>query len=202
VLIVLHGYGADENDLMSVAESLDPRFLVISLQAPLPLDWGGYAWYHLQQTAGGLMPDDQSRHDSERLVMGSLQGIIEKCGGDQNRVTLMGFSQGAAMTYALLTSHKMQDYGITVKGAIALSGYLPRDILDEVRSRDYSAIPFFLSHGELDDLIPAVALDEAERLLRAGNANITAHRYPIGHGISEETAADLKQWVAEMRLAD
>jgi phospholipase/carboxylesterase len=202
VLIVMHGYGADENDLMPVARSVDPRFLIISLQGPIVLDWGGYAWYHLVQTAGGIHPDDHSRHDSERLIVGSLRGIIDDASGDPTRVTLLGFSQGAAMAFALMTSHKLHDYGITIKGVIAMSGYIPRDILDEIQIRDFAAVPFFLSHGDHDDLIPPIAMQEAERLLAARNAPIESHRYPIGHGISDETLSDLKAWVATNKLAE
>lgn len=198
----MHGYGADENDLMPVARALDPRFLVISLQAPILLDWGGYAWYHLQQQAGGILPDDLSRHESERLLVGSVKGIIEECGGDLQRVALMGFSQGAAMTYSMLISHRLTDYGINVRGAMMLSGYIPRDILDEIALRDLTAFPLFLSHGDYDDLIPPIAMEEAERLLGARHADIESHRYPIGHGISEETIADLKAWVSARNLAD
>jgi phospholipase/carboxylesterase len=202
VLLVMHGYGADEHDLLPTATELDPRFLVLSLRAPIPLDWGGFAWYHLRQTPGGILPDDLSRHETERLLVGSMKAIIEEAGGDLGRVVLLGFSQGAAMVYSLLTSHKLSDYGITVRGAIAMSGYIPRDILGEIAVRDFGPIPFFLSHGDFDDLIPPIAMEEAQRLLIARNTSVESHRYPIGHGISPETLADLKRWVAEKRLAE
>ena len=59
-LILLHGYGADAQDLIPIAEQLGDSNLVISLQAPIPLGNGGYAWYYLAQTASGLIPGSSS----------------------------------------------------------------------------------------------------------------------------------------------
>src|ERR1035437_3124546 len=101
-LIVLHGYGADEHDLMPIAEQLDPRLLIISLQAPIELMQGGYAWHHLKQLPPGLVPDDLSRHESEEVLVHELATIIKSEGGDPSNVILMGFSQGAAMGYSLI----------------------------------------------------------------------------------------------------
>jgi phospholipase/carboxylesterase len=200
VLLILHGYGADEKDLLSLAEDLDARFLSISLQAPIPLSWGGYAWYHLQQTPRGILPDDVSRLESEELVTGSLAGIIAKEGGDPEHVILMGFSQGAAVCYSLLARYDLAKFGIKVRAAIALSGYVPRDVLEPLASKDLTDFPVFISHGENDDLIPSVALQEAEKLLNQSGADVRAELYPIGHGVSPEVLLDIKDWLREHDL--
>lgn len=193
VLIVLHGYGADEHDLLPLAERLPGNFLIISFQAPITLPWGGYAWYHLTQTAAGtIRGDDFSRQKSEELLTKDLAYIIRKEGGDPGNISLMGFSQGAAMIYALLSRHDLASLGITVPRAICLSGYVPKDCSFD--GNQYPSLKVFMSHGTMDELIDPIALPEAEKILRKAGADVTAKSYPIGHGISEATLRDIIDW--------
>jgi phospholipase/carboxylesterase len=199
VLIVLHGYGADERDLMPIAETIaeGPGLLIISLQAPIPLPQGGYAWYRLEQTDQGLIPDDLSRHESEDMLLHSLHSIIEQEGGDPEQIVFMGFSQGAAVCYSLLTVYQLGNYGLKAQAAITMSGYLPRDILGPLSKKQFSGFPFFISHGEFDDLVPAMALNEAETLLTQQGARVTARMYDVGHGVLPETVGDIAMWISK-----
>src|SRR5207302_9286913 len=95
VLIIMHGYGADEFDLLPIASHLDPSLLTISIQAPIELDWGGFSWYHLEQTTEGLRGDHTTRIQSEELVIKSLPEIIANLNGNPKNIFLMGISQGA-----------------------------------------------------------------------------------------------------------
>jgi len=199
-LIVLHGYGADERDLLSIAELVAPEFLTISLRAPIALQQGGFAWYHLTQTATGLHPDDLSRHESEDELVQNLAGILEREGADPERVVLMGFSQGAAMWHSLLTTYNLNNHGLTPRASINMSGYLPRDILAPLEQKSFAGFPFFISHGEFDDLIPALALEEATKLLTLRGANVTSKMYPAGHGVLPETMADIRAWLTKLAV--
>jgi phospholipase/carboxylesterase len=198
VLVVLHGYGADENDLLPIADQLGPEFLIISLRAPIPLPQGGYAWYHLEQTPGGLIPDELSRHESEDAIVESLAAIIEREGGDPHDVVLMGFSQGAAMCYSMVTLFNFHNHGFSARCIIAMSGYLPRDILEALTQKHFAGFSFFISHGEFDDLIPPIALKEAEDLLSKHGAKVTANMYEAGHGVSPETVGDIVAWLGKL----
>ena len=203
VLVVLHGYGADEHDLMPIAESVaaGSRFLIISVQAPIALP-PGYAWYHLEQTEMGIVPDDLSRHESEDLLAHSLRSIIEQEGGDPERVVLMGFSQGAAICYSLLTVYQLENYGLKVQAAIMMSGYLPRDILGPLSRKQFDGFPFFISHGEFDDLVPSMAMNEAETLLTQQGAHVTARMYAAGHRVLPETVSDITKWLSKEIMND
>jgi phospholipase/carboxylesterase len=198
VLVVLHGYGADECDLLSIAETVAPGFLTISLRAPIALAQGGYAWYHLTQTESGLHPDDLSRHESEDMVARNLSGIIDREGGDPDQVVFMGFSQGAAICYSLLVTYQLQNYGITPRASINMSGYLPRDILGAFEGKRFEGFPFFISHGEFDDLIPPMAMNEAEDLLSERGGIVSTRLYGTGHGVIPETIADIAEWMGEL----
>ncbi|MEO6941100.1 MAG: dienelactone hydrolase family protein [Candidatus Kapaibacterium sp.] len=197
VLVILHGYGADEHDLFSISEQLDDRLLIISLRAPIQLAGGGYAWYHLEQTIKGLMADDESRHQSEQLLLAAIPEIIEAVGGDASKLHLMGFSQGAAISYALL-SRKAEFTGDTkLRSLIAMSGYIPRDVIPTLRAETFTEFPVLITHGEFDDLVPAIALDEAESLLRSRGANVIAKLYETGHGLLPETISDISKWLTK-----
>jgi phospholipase/carboxylesterase len=195
VLIVLHGYGTDEYDLLPIAEQVGGEFLIISLQAPIERPNGGHAWYDLIQTENGIIPDDLTRHESEEMLVAVLPKIIEKEGGDMNRVVLMGFSQGAAVIYSLLIVYDLKNYGIAPIASINMSGYIPRDLLDAISTKQFDGFPFFISHGEFDELIPMQALAEAEKLLTKQGADVTARMYPMGHGVLPETVDDIISWM-------
>jgi len=194
-VIVMHGYGADELDLLPIINHLGIELNVISLQAPYALPFGGYAWYHLEQTVNGLHADDTSRQQSESLLLEELPAILKSESLSSENVYLMGFSQGAAMSYSLLGAHDLSTVGIAVQGVVALSGYIPRDVIPKFKNKKFEGFPLFISHGEYDELIPSIALDEAKVLLEEQGANVTAKVYPVGHGLTEETVSDLSNWL-------
>jgi phospholipase/carboxylesterase len=195
VLVILHGYGADEFDLLPIASKLDPSFLTVSIQAPIELDWGGYSWYHLQQTPDGLRGDNKTRIESEEKLLPFLAEVITKEGGDSDNIFLMGFSQGAAMSYSLIGRHDLSKSNLHIKGVVILSGYVPDDVREPLLSKDLSDIPFFLSHGSNDELIDPRAMHNAVSILEHTGAKTFAKEYETGHGLTEETVSDLRNWI-------
>lgn len=189
----MHGYGADEHDLLPIAKQLEGNYNYISIQAPIELDWGGFAWYHLTQTITGFHGDDASRHESEKKVVDFLRR--QKEGGKLGDVILMGFSQGAAMSYSLLANDDFHSLGLNLKAIIALSGYIPLDARAKLSEKKLNALPVFISHGLYDDLIPPQALDSAKELLEKQGASVTAKTYEVGHGLTEETIADINKFL-------
>jgi phospholipase/carboxylesterase len=202
VLVILHGYGADEHDLLVLADSVPPRFLVISLRAPIDLPWGGYAWYHLGQSPTGFVPDEPSRVASEQLLLSELAQIIEREGGEATDVILSGFSQGGAMAYSLVGADTLPKTGIQLRGLLVMSGYIPREIVDNIRNKRFDGLPVMITHGELDDLITVEALTEAAAILESGGAIVTATRYPCGHGLLPETIEDIQRWMGRVTASE
>lgn len=194
-IIIMHGYGADEYDLLPIAKQLQGNYNAISIQAPIELDWGGFAWYHLSQTITGIHGDDASRIESEQMVVDFLRNQKEE--GKLNDIILMGFSQGAAMSYSLLANEAFHSLGLNLKAVIALSGYIPLDVRPKLSARQLDGLPIFISHGLYDDLIPPQTLDSAKELLEKQGAIVTAKTYEIGHGLTEETIADINQFLVD-----
>ena len=192
---MLHGYGADARDLFSLVDELNPKLLAISIQAPIELPFGGYAWYHLEQTATGLREDPTSRAATEELLASELLEIIHESGGSPSNIFLLGFSQGTAMVYGLLARGNLAMRGLTLRGVAALSGYVPDHIQPMLRDSRFVQLPIFIGHGELDGIVPVKASEIAEELLQDSQSILTNKLYPIAHGISPEELDDLAQWM-------
>src|SRR5579859_3597766 len=92
-LVLLHGYGADEHDLLPLAHELDPRLRAVSIQAPVSLGGGMRAWFNLREDAKGLSFDA----DEAREAVRSAAAAVEAIAAASPRPILLGFSQGAAM---------------------------------------------------------------------------------------------------------
>jgi phospholipase/carboxylesterase len=189
-VVVLHGRGADERDLLPVAQELPPAHLV-SLRAPEQMG-PGYTWYDLDLSDGGLhasQPDPDGFRRSLDLVGESVATAREAY--DVSEVGLLGFSQGAITSLALLLEAP-ERFGWVV----ALHGYLAASHAG--RAPDgLDRVPVFVGAGERDDVIPPErCADAAERLAAAG-APVTHDTYPTGHGIGRAELDDVAAFVGD-----
>src|SRR5512146_1600808 len=101
LLVLLHGIGADEEDLVPLAPSMDPSFLILSVRAPTP-EPPGYRWYAIDWTTAPPRADPAEVAASRDLLASFVEAAVKEHGVDPSRVFLMGFSQGAIMSLALL----------------------------------------------------------------------------------------------------
>ena len=127
LLLLLHGYGSNEADLFSFATELPDEYYIISLQAPFDLQYGSYAWYaiNFDADASKFSDLDQAR-SSRNLVLTTLDELQRKYPIDAQAVALIGFSQGAILSYAIALS-----YPDRIQRVAALSGYLNTEIAAE-----------------------------------------------------------------------
>jgi phospholipase/carboxylesterase len=185
-LLLLHGRGADEYDLMGLSEALDPRFTVVSVRAPFR--WGpGYAWYDIPGMEGS--EGDQMRASLEQLRP-FLEAMLPAYSIDPRRLWVMGFSQGAVMSVVLtLTSPEV------VRGIVMHSGYVPVKSGLELQPEKARKVSIFIAHGKYDDIIPPDWGRASEAYLRPHIERLTYREYPIGHSISEESLYDLSEWL-------
>lgn len=191
LLLLLHGYGANERDLFDLADLADQRFHVISARAPLALPWGGFAWYHLGGAPGRLLPDAASRAAAIDLLERFVATLAERTGTDPRRLYLLGFSQGAIMSLALATRRPE-----LVAGVVALSGYLDPETIPE-RMPSLAGLPILQMHGSYDDVIPVVAAHRTQAVLQNTGARYSFYEYPIGHGIHPDGLPVIQRWLAE-----
>jgi phospholipase/carboxylesterase len=186
-LVLLHGRGADEEDLMGLEGALDPRFTIISPRAPFRFG-PGYAWYHLSQVGS---PDEESLQTSLQELRTFIEGLPGAYDIDAGRLYLLGFSQGAILSSGL--AMLMPD---AIVGVVMHSGYvLAQHGGLELPSDGLAGKPFFVAHGKYDDVIPVTWGRDAQEYLEAAGADVLYREYPIGHSISEESLYDMSEWL-------
>ena len=148
LLVLIHGYGSNENDLFSFADYLHPDFLVISLRAPLNLPMMGHAWYsiHFDDEQGKWSDDDEAIASREQ-VLAFLESLQHDHPYDPTQVHLLGFSQGAILSYSLALTYPNRFASI-----VALSGYLNEKITTIPKEGKIPQI--YVGHGTQDEVVP------------------------------------------------
>lgn len=192
LLLLLHGYGSNEEDLFSFAQELPDDYYVISVQAPYSLEPYGYAWYAINFDADmNKFSDNEQAIQSRDLIVKFIDELTENFPIDKDDITLIGFSQGSILSYSVALS-----YPEKVRRVVALSGYLNEDILKEnYQNNDFSKLNFFVSHGNSDQVIPVEwARKTPEFLDRIGVKNVY-FEYPVGHGVAPKNFFDFRNWL-------
>ena len=193
LLVLLHGIGADENDLFPLAAHLDPRLEVVSLRAPHAY-YAGHAWFHLDIRPGGeLVPDVAQARATLADLVRWVTAAPARYGTDPRRTFLLGFSQGAMMSLGVLCTAPER-----LAGVVALSGRSPKGLFDCPAAREEIArVPLLVAHGTLDDVLP-VAFGRAIRDEFQGlSIDFTYREFPIGHGIAPDELELVASWLTK-----
>ena len=190
LLVLLHGYGSDEEDLMGLASALDPSFHVVSVRAPIQLAEGGYAWFPLEMTEDGLAVSFEESGPARDMLC-ELIGDLQQQFGAAGRTLLLGFSQGAGM--ALSSGFRISE---TIAGIAFLSGIcLPEMVPEGAVADSLKEMPVFMSHGQFDPLIPIAMSRESRDMLARLPLRILYKEYAMAHEINGECLADLQEWL-------
>ena len=193
-LFLFHGYGSDENDLFSFAPELPDNLFIISARAPFSLQPFGYCWYAINFGASfGKWSDVEQARTSRELIKNFIEEAIEAYGLDDNRIDLLGFSQGTVLSYSVALS-----YPEKIRNVVALSGYIDENILtDDYTTKNHQDLKIYASHGQVDQVIPP---EWAQRIPEFLNTLGIAHIYeefPTGHGVSAQNFYSFKNWLEE-----
>jgi len=193
LVVLLHGRGADENDLFDLAGSIDPAFAVASVRAPIAMDEGGYTWSESASPGRYLAA-------SLRASIGRMQRWFDALDGgrtDPQRTYLLGFSAGMAMASALIL-----DEPARYAGGVLLSGTLPFETDLSITKNRLADTDIFYGRGTFDTAIPGDLVERTARYLheRSG-ARVTERTYPIPHSISDAEIADISRWLVACESA-
>lgn len=171
-LVLLHGWGADADDLLDLGRLLvSPEVSVVALQAPLPHPGGlGRQWYDLQQPGWPQLPAALG-HLRQRLAALDAELSLQ-------RTVLLGFSQGAAMALDVTTGAGAP----AVAGLVACSGY-PHPAWAPQGGK---APPVLLSHGRQDPVVPYAASEALREQLQAAGAAVELLGFDGGHAIDPD----------------
>ncbi|MTG97794.1 MULTISPECIES: alpha/beta hydrolase [Myroides] len=194
LIILLHGYGSNEEDLFSFASELSDEYYIVSARAPYPVPPYGYAWYAIHFDAdANKFSDDAQAIESRELIVKFIDELLQKYPIDSNNVNLVGFSQGAILSYSIALS-----YPEKVNKVVALSGYFNTNIINEnFESNDFSKIKFFASHGTVDQVIPVDWARQTPTVLKSLNIDFQYKEYPVGHGVHPLNFKDFKDFLEQ-----
>ena len=194
LLLLLHGYGSNEADLFSFADELPDEYYIISARAPYDLQYGSYAWYAINFDADqNKFSDHDQAKVSRDLIAGFIDELIQTYPIDPEKVTLVGFSQGSILSYAVALS-----YPEKVQKVVAMSGYLNLEIVsDDYLKNTFNNLKIFASHGTSDQVIPVAWARKTPALLENLGIDITYKEYPIGHGVAPQNFYDFKSWLVD-----
>ena len=189
---MLHGVGSNEQDLMGLAPMLDPRFFVVSARAPITLQHGSYAWYHVQFTPHGHIINPEEAETSRVRLLHFLDEVTDSYNVDPDRVYIMGFSQGCIMSVSAALTEP-----IRFAGVVGMSGRLLPDILDKAAPHeDLRGLPILIVHGT-DDSVLSIEYGRAIRdALEKLPVSLTYREYPMGHHVSNESLGDIERWLS------
>jgi len=194
LLLLLHGYGSNEQDLFSFAEELPDELLIISARAPLSMGFGSYAWYtiHFDSTDGKFsdIPEALKARDA---IANFIDEVIANFEVDTKNIFLLGFSQGTILSYAVALN-----YPGKIQHVIALSGYINSELLPESLEKEkYKNLDFYISHGSVDQVLPVDWGRKASPFLNTLGIKNSYQEYPVGHGVAPQNFYSFKTWMEE-----
>ena len=179
LLVLHHGRGTDEADLLGLADALDPerRLHVASPRGPLTLPgWPGYHWYAVPRVG---YPDPETFHASFGALADFHDGLWERTGIGPERTVLGGFSMGSVMSYALaLSGQRPRPAGI-----LAFSGFIPVVEGWEPELASRAGLPVFIAHGRNDPIMEVGFARRARELLESGGLEVSYHESDGAHQI-------------------
>ena len=195
LLILLHGYGSNEEDLFSFASELPEELLVISVQAPLSLGFGGFAWYSInfEASSNAKFSNLEEARDSMLKIEAFIDEIINEYKVNSQKIFLLGFSQGAILSYALAMRNPKK-----LTNILALSGYINTALIpNNLTVAQCNELDFFISHGTVDQVLPIDWVINSLPILDSLKINYIFNEYPIGHGVNPQNFEDLKRWIVK-----
>ncbi len=193
LLLLLHGYGSNEADLFGFVTYLPEHYHVISLQAPYTLGPQSFAWYAINFDAEkGKFSDEKQARSSRDLIHQFIGHICTEKHLNRDNVTLLGFSQGAILSYAIAFT-----YPKTIQQVIALSGYCNESLMPEDwQLQNLDGLSIYAAHGKSDAVIPINWAQQSAALLRSvPDLKFEFQEFDMGHAVSQESFADMMRWM-------
>jgi phospholipase/carboxylesterase len=154
----------------------------------------GNAWYAINfEAEKGKWNNEEEAVMSRDKIKVFIEEACKTYGLDENNVTLLGFSQGTILSYAVALS-----YPGLVKNVIALSGYINENIiLKDYKANNFQNLKIYVSHGSVDQVIPVSWAQQAPNILKAVNIDHVYEEFPVGHGVAPQNFYSFKSWLQD-----
>ena len=191
LIVLLHGRGSNESDLLGLAPRLPTDAVVVAPRAPFAAaPWGygpGWAWYRY---LGEDRPEPDSFSEGQRALDSFLSDLPAELGITPGRIVLGGFSQGGTMSLGYALRHPG-----AITHIVNFSGFLPNHPEVRATPETVAGSRFFWGHGRQDPSIPFELALRGRTALRDAGADLEERDYDIGHWIAPEELAELVSWI-------
>jgi phospholipase/carboxylesterase len=194
LVIFLHGYGSNEQDLFGIKDELPKPYTYLSVRAPMVMQEGSYQWFR-KKGEGAYNGETDDLKSSGQLLLDFVAQAAKKYHTEPDKVYLVGFSQGAIMSYEVALRHPE-----AVGGIAALSGRILPVLRAELKPDEKrQSLAIFIGHGTADKRLPLSDGTEANSLLQSVSLEPEFHAYQgVGHSISAEEMQDLNAWLQRL----
>ena len=195
LLVLMHGVGSQEADLFGLADSLPPRWHVLSLRAPFALGPDAWAWFRFQVTPEGrrLIEVEQEQH-SRALLLDAVQAAGRQLGVPPQRVVVGGFSQGGIMALSLLLTQPQ----ILRAGLVMHSRLLPEALPRQAPDAALAGRSLWLSYGLADAVLPPAFTQTIVEHVSALPLDLQGAGFPGGHTITEAEWRAVLGWLERL----
>lgn len=185
-LFVMHGMGSNEHNMLSLVDGLEEFFYIFSVRGHLT-QGTGFAYFTIQHFG---MPHREKFDEGINKLTHFIDYAFEKYPLDSKQIYLLGFSQGAIVSMSLAVK-----LGNTIKGVVALSGYIPQFVKENHIISHGEHLSVFISHGEYDQVLPYEwGKDNVDYFTKLG-IPVTFKSYSEGHTVSEKNLRDFQTWI-------
>ncbi len=202
LIVMLHGLSGDENVMWIFEHALPQSAAVIAPRAPYASELGGTSW---TRAAVRDQLDQVDFQDAIAHLARFMPEVTAVYQVDPRRVIVMGFSQGAALSYAFSLEHPAM-----LCGVIALAGFLPPhnrpshrtgaarsavQMSTPLRSAQNAFLRYLIVHGTHDEAVPIERAREARLVLESRGASVEYHEHRVGHKVSAQGMQEIKHWI-------
>jgi phospholipase/carboxylesterase len=189
-IVLLHGRGTSEQDLLPLLDVLDPRERLVGAfpRGPLQLPPIGYHWYQVEEVG---FPDPETFTATYQRLGSWLEGLGERTGVPIERTVLGGFSQGTVMAWALALGPGRPRPG----GILAMSGFIPTVPDFELQLDGLAGLPIAITHGSDDPVISVELGRQARDRAQAAGADVVYRETDVPHIVDPRLIPGLADWL-------
>ena len=189
LLLMVHGFGSNEEDLFSFTRALPKELTVVSIRGPIAIQNMGYAWYNISiDHLGNKKYDINKAIESRDQIVKCIEKCTDTYNTDPDNVTLLGFSQGSILINAVGLTYPKK-----IKNIISLSGGIDPNIIKLSKS-NINELSFYISHGTQDMVLPFEQAKKSLEFLKKNNIKFDFESFPVGHGVCPENFKSILSW--------